>query len=111
MDLVEGDGLAGDDAARVRVAQAWRGLSDDEMAAALGTSRRTIGRLRSGAAPLDDRRRRRITEITGVPMWFMEHGFAAAPEPDEPALDERVAALEQKFETLRSTLLTRRERP
>lgn len=99
-----------EDAARVRAAQAWAGITDEEFAERLGVARRTIGRLKSGAAPVDLERRGRIAEACGVPQWFMATGFAAAPEPEDPTLAERVEALEGRLGTIESLLADVRRR-
>lgn len=93
-----------EDARRLRAAQAWKGLSDEELASALGVSKRTVGRMRSGEARLDAERKARIAEVTGVPEWFMQSGFDRGGDGD---LEGRIAQLEDSFRELRSTVATR----
>lgn len=93
-----------EDARRVRVAQAWAGLTDEDFAKQLNVSVRTVGRLRRGETPLDAGRRQRIADVTEVPEWFMEHGFDGATATGEPGLAERVVALEDGLRTLASTV-------
>lgn len=96
-------------AAAVRAAQAWADLTDDQLAAAIGVSKRTLSRLKTGAE-VSLERQHAIAEATGVPTWFMDSGFEGAVAPDEPALAERVEALEAKLQTALGLARARDER-
>lgn len=100
---------AGTAAARVRAAQAWADLSDDQLAAALGVSKRTLSRLKTGAE-VSLERRLAIAEATGVPAWFMASGFEDATAPGDPDLAERVEAIEAKLQTALGLARTRDQR-
>lgn len=89
----------GDDAARFRAAIGWSGLSIDEIADALGISRRTVTRLTTGEAEIGYERKQAIAAACDVPMSFMEHGFG----DEEPELAERVEALERQMRALWTT--------
>lgn len=84
-------------AARLRAAFAYAGMEPRDIAQALGVSARTVHRLRTGQAPIDRDLEQRVLEITGVPEWFLREGFGVE---SEPALAERVEALERQIATL-----------
>lgn len=100
---------AGTTAARVRAAQGWADLTDDQLAAKLGVSKRTLSRFKAGAE-VSYERRTAIAEATGVPAWFMESGFENAAAPDDPVLAERVEALEARVQAALELARTRDER-
>lgn len=94
-------------AARVRAARGWADMNRREMGEALGVSERQVTRLESGQAEVTLEISQRIAVATGVPTWFMEHGFAAPAEPEEPAFAERLETLEHQMGTVLDQLAIR----
>jgi transcriptional regulator with XRE-family HTH domain len=85
-------------AARLRAAFAYGGLDKDDRAEVLGVSPRTVTRYQTIGVALSPSQRERVIEATGVPAWFLDSGFEAPPEPEEPTVRERVEALEAKID-------------
>jgi len=91
--------VAGDDdteyAARVRAARAYSGMAAKPFARALKVSARTLSRIENNE-PTKERSRQEpeiVADTTGVPVWFMQHGFNPPPSS---TLEERVARLERE---------------
>lgn len=89
-----------DRAARLRAAFAFARLSKQRRADALGVGVRHVSRYESGETPVPSERLEAVVDATSVPRWFLEHGFTAQPQPEEPTVTERLEALERKVETL-----------
>lgn len=89
---------------QVRAAQGWAGFSDDDMAKAIGVSKRTLGRLKKGTE-LSHERCKAIAAATGVPEWFMASGFDGARAPEELDLAEQVEFLDNRLNTLYGIVL------
>jgi transcriptional regulator with XRE-family HTH domain len=77
----------------VRAAFAYKRLSKSDRAAALGVSERQVTRIEAGEVAVNLDRLEAIAQATGVPLSFLREGFTE----DEPALGERVEALEHQL--------------
>ncbi|MBX5461652.1 MAG: helix-turn-helix transcriptional regulator [Steroidobacteraceae bacterium] len=82
-------------AARLRAAFAFADLTKAERAAALGVSVRTVGRYESAELDLPRDLWPAVCEVTGVPEWFLRHGWEPPAVDQNDPLEQRVAALEQ----------------
>lgn len=93
-------------AARVRAALAFKFPSAGphkvkvpEQAKALGwdhsANNRAIYRLLDGDARLFDEKLETLVAVTGVPRWFLEHGFAPPVETGETEIRLQLAMLER----------------
>lgn len=97
-------------AARFRAAMAWAGYpGPQEIGKALGFSTRTATRYLAGEAQKSGSRYtpqfwERVLELTGVPPWFIEHGWAGANVPDEVGVAEKVEALDAQMSVVMSIL-------
>lgn len=94
-------------AARFKAAWAYARIPNKAAAAALGVSERTYSRMTTGATEIDDKAREITVAETGVPAWFIAHGFDPPPATEDPDLLERTKALEEKVETLYRVLVSR----
>jgi len=84
--------------ARIRAARAYAGLSQEELAEALGVDPQTIKRRESGYQQPKKGERVAIAAICRVPPEFMEHGFGEI-RPTEIA--RRLAQIEAMLATRR----------
>lgn len=89
-------------ARRIRSARIYAGLSRRQLGAAIGLVPETIGRYERAESGLSDRTLSAIATATGTPVWFFHNGFELPGE--EPALVERVEALESQMEAFRRFL-------
>jgi transcriptional regulator with XRE-family HTH domain len=96
--MTDRDAPGGVHAARLRAALAYGRLSDAEAADALGVSVTQLSRLKRGAAMCNPVQRRVLAQRTGVPWWFLEHGFAPPVDIREQDALNRIAALEEHVE-------------
>jgi plasmid maintenance system antidote protein VapI len=95
-------------AARFRAAFAYAGKTKPkDIAVALAVSTRTVHRLANGNSEIDQDLKDRVTQLTGVPRWFMEHGFDPSATADDPVLAERVERLDNQMETVLEILTGR----
>jgi transcriptional regulator with XRE-family HTH domain len=68
---------------RIRAARCYAGLSQQQLGEALGLGKQTIIRREADEQQPSPGERIAISQITGVPLAFLEHGFAETV--DEPA--------------------------
>lgn len=61
----------------VRAAIAYADLRAPEVAQALGVSTTTVSRWQGNGKPPDPEQQRRLAELCGVPLAFLQHGFPA----------------------------------
>ena len=94
----------GSDAARLRAAQGYARLSDPDAADILGVSVTQYQRFKRGLAVTTPEQRLALADATGVPPWFMDHGFEPPVAIREDQALGRIAALERQV-----TLLLQRE--
>lgn len=88
-------------AARIRGARGYSGMSQPDMAKALGMSVTTLSRIENARADVDLRIAYQVAELCAVPRWFIDHGFDVAVAPEEEAtLAERVEALESQMQLM-----------
>lgn len=87
-------------AARMRAALAYKGLGVGEAAGQFGVAERTIYRWTRAESPIPLEVVEQAAQLTGVPLWFLRHGFEPPHASDDPDLAERVAALEQQIATI-----------
>lgn len=85
-----------EEAARLRAAFAYAGLTKAQRAELLGVAPRTVTRVESGQSEVPAGAWPRVIEATGVPSWFASPGF----EQDAPSVVERVEALEHRHSTV-----------
>jgi transcriptional regulator with XRE-family HTH domain len=78
-------------AARLRAARAFAGLSQEELAEALGDSVSTIARRETGKSPTKPGDRISTATVCGVPPEFMEQGFGVIAQDE---ILERLARIE-----------------
>lgn len=82
-------------AARVRAARGYAGLEQPDFAELFGISKETVSRIENGKAPISDEFLADVArKCPGVPVWFMQHGFAPPVETGEQDLRDRVGQLE-----------------
>lgn len=91
-------------AGRLRAAQAYARLSEEDAAAVVGVSVTQFSRLKRGVAPITDDQQRAMSAATGVPQWFFDHGWDPPVAIRETAALDRIATLERQV-----TLLLQRE--
>jgi transcriptional regulator with XRE-family HTH domain len=79
-------------------------LTRDELGERIGVVGETIGRYERGEwkNPLEPRTLSAIATATGVPDWFLTDGFERPHE--EPAVVERVEALENRYKALENRI-------
>lgn len=88
---------------RLRAARAYAGLTQPELADRLGVGRMTIVRGEEGEREPKRMELREIAEICGVPLAFLEHGFAALEV--DPRLRELLAKAKGALQGREATLL------
>jgi len=91
----------------VRAARAYADLSPADLAARLHVSRDVVWRMEAGRRLPDADERDAIAQACGVPVAFLESGFAGIEDPItdtdrrvlelEARVDERLAAIEAKL--------------
>lgn len=91
-------------ARRLRTARHWAGLTREELGERIGVVGETIGRYERGEwkKDLEPRTLSAIAAATGVPDWFLNDGFERPHE--EPAVEERVEALENRYAVLENRI-------
>jgi hypothetical protein len=95
-------------AGRLRAALAYADLRDGEAADLLSCSKRHLARMKAGDREPNPVQRRALVDATGVPWWFLEHGFAPPVAIRQQDALDRIAALEEHVEAdrgLRAELL------
>lgn len=96
---------------RLRVARAYAGLQQKPMSALLGMSVSTYARRERGDWPQGEALKVMplVVEHTGVPAWFVEHGWRP-PEPQAGTRDPRTRAeldaLRKEVTGLRAALVS-----
>jgi transcriptional regulator with XRE-family HTH domain len=69
---------------RIRAARGWRGISQKQLAEALGLDEQTVKRRESDKQDPKNGELIAIAQICQVPLSFLEHGFDAPVQVDDP---------------------------
>lgn len=90
--------------ARVRAAEAYKGLARGDLAAALNVSVTTLNRIKKGERSISQEEREKIAKLCEVPVGWLQHGWASAEfAPTEQRLrdlEEALGALVDAWPTL-----------
>lgn len=89
-------------ARRIRTARTFAGLTREQAGEQIGVVAETIGRYERGATAPEPHTLDALADTFGVPRWFLHDGFEPAQE--EPAVVERVEALENRYSTLENRI-------
>jgi hypothetical protein len=95
-------------AARFRAAFAYANYpGPSKIGQALGKSDATVKKLRNGTGVYTHELWEQVIALTGVPRWFIEHGWEGANVPNEVGLAEKVETLESEMDVVLRILRVR----
>lgn len=80
----------------------YAGVSRNQAAKLVGVVAETIGRWERGATTPEPATLNEYADALNVPRWFFHNGFEHAQ--DEPDVNERVEALENRYTTLENRI-------